>query len=422
MGRKNSVKQLLIKTILILFVVGCSNSLEGNEASQNIEESTSIPTATATVVPLLFPSPTANQETLKSTFRPLIGGGILLQGTCEGMIESANKRNTEESSGFEAFGEIFALGIFLNIVDEGFSDWEAPSDVLDIKEELDGHTDEMKDILSRWLDDEIDSSEVLELGGPICTEIANVIERIGIRGKDMGISAATLEEIGSEIADSFSEMDIEEINPEVTPEITLDTETPNPDNEGEVSASNVTSYEDEGTLHFIGLVENHRNVDIEFVKIHVLLRDEQGVLTESEYSYSDREIIPIGEYSTFDVVFFDDVPAWTTYEISVESEENDFAENYTDFEVISSTGQIGDFYEYEIFGELRNSGESDAEFVTVIAALYDSQDALVGVDYSYSEFDVVSAGGTSPFEIGFFSLAGDEVARYELFVEAEEVD
>lgn len=175
-------------------------------------------------------------------------------------------------------------------------------------------------------------------------------------------------------------------------------------------------------LYFIGQIRNTGNVDLEFVEVHVILRDTNGILVASESSYSELDVIPVGETSPFEVMFFETPQSWQSFETNVEGDEADFLEPYVDFEVISSQGNVPSFGDYYINGEIRNVGLQDAEFVEVIAALYDANDQIIGLAFTYSDFDKVTAGGSSPFEMYFFSKAPGDVTRYEIFVQGNAIE
>jgi hypothetical protein len=171
------------------------------------------------------------------------------------------------------------------------------------------------------------------------------------------------------------------------------------------------------SLWFIGLVKNTGNVDLEFVEINVLLRDGEGTLVASDFTYSELDTIPVGEYSPFTVLFLEEPESWEKYEVVVEGEEAGFLTPYTEFEIISANGKQGSFGDYEIVGEIRNTGSQDAEFVEISAALYDINGKLIGVDFTYTDFDKVVAGGSSPFTIMFLSTADGDPDHFELFIE-----
>lgn len=184
----------------------------------------------------------------------------------------------------------------------------------------------------------------------------------------------------------------------------------------------INTYISGETLYFIGIVRNTGNVDLAFVEVHVTLRDSGDKLIMSESSYSARDVIPVGEASPFNVLFYSETPDYAKYEVTVEGRENTMYQVYKEFEIVSADGQVPSFWDYEIAGEIRNIGSSDAEFVSIIAVLYDAENHIIGLDTTYSDFDVVTAGGTSPFSILFLSKAEGVVDHFEFFIEGRIVD
>jgi hypothetical protein len=68
-----------------------------------------------------------------------------------------------------------------------------------------------------------------------------------------------------------------------------------------------------------------------------------------------------------------------------------------------------------IDGEVANHGSTPAEFVKVIATLYDTEGKVVGEGYSYTTLDKIPPGDTSPFEISTSHIDGYD--HYVLQVE-----
>jgi hypothetical protein len=105
---------------------------------------------------------------------------------------------------------------------------------------------------------------------------------------------------------------------------------------------------------------------MQWVKIVATLYDAEGNVVGTGFTYSELDVIPPGGKSPFTIA-------------------------------IDQYGK-DDGWLY-IRGEVVNTGQSDAEWVKVVATLYDAQGNVVGAEYSYAELDVVPAGGRSPFEI-----------------------
>lgn len=183
---------------------------------------------------------------------------------------------------------------------------------------------------------------------------------------------------------------------------------------------NINWYTDSiNTLHFVGTIQNSGTVDLSLTEIVVNLRDDAGTLVGTASSYSSLDVIKVGETSPFHIIFLESPSNWTNHEVLVQGSENSFIQSYRDFEVIAPQGKAGDFGDYEIVGEIKNIGGQDAQFVKVIAILYDQSGKILGVEFTYTTLDKVVAGGTSPFQILVFSIAEGQIDHFDLIVEGQ---
>jgi hypothetical protein len=199
---------------------------------------------------------------------------------------------------------------------------------------------------------------------------------------------------------------------------------PPPAVEGELQIINVSQYVDSGgTLHFVGEVQNNVGVTVEDVSVDVRLFDDEGeMLTDEEWSIP-MNLIPDGDKSPFEVLFLEPPDEWATFEIEPSGEVADFMLKYTysDLEIVEHASDIPDFGDYQITGQVRNTGDKDAQFVQVTITLYGADGSVVSVDYTFLEGDVLESGDTAPFEILIFGTAGP-ADSYRLQVQGTEAD
>ena len=62
---------------------------------------------------------------------------------------------------------------------------------------------------------------------------------------------------------------------------------------------------------------------------------------------------------------------------------------------------------------------SAAEYVKVIAALYDANGTVIAVDFTYTERDEIESGGRSPFEV--LIIDAPRYTSYKLWVDGRRV-
>lgn len=181
------------------------------------------------------------------------------------------------------------------------------------------------------------------------------------------------------------------------------------------------------SFYAIGLVENTGNVDLVYVKVTATLLDEQGQIMASDYGYADTDLMQVGAVAPFAVLFSEGVPdGWTDYEISIEASEaydSDWYYHYTAFEIISSESVDPEYGDYAIQGEVKNTGQLDAEFVKVTAVLYDANGNITGTDWTYVGQDrsELKSGEAVAFMINVMNII-HPVDHYDLLVEGRRVD
>jgi hypothetical protein len=70
---------------------------------------------------------------------------------------------------------------------------------------------------------------------------------------------------------------------------------------------------------------------------------------------------------------------------------------------------------FHIVGEARNNTNGPMQFVKIVATLYDKDNKVVGTTFTYTDLDVIPAGGKSPFELGTDKWTG--TTQYKVQVE-----
>lgn len=180
-------------------------------------------------------------------------------------------------------------------------------------------------------------------------------------------------------------------------------------------------YGDEFGYFYAGMVENTGSVDLQYVSVHVDLKDAAGNLVASEYGFTSVTILPAGERLPFAVLFQTPPGPWQTADLHVSFEEATTASSYTQFEILSSQAMETLTGSYQISGELRNTGSRNSDFVMVHAALFDSQNHLLGVAFTYADGTTVPAGSTAGFTVYFYVRGEGAPDHYELYIEGDPV-
>lgn len=173
-----------------------------------------------------------------------------------------------------------------------------------------------------------------------------------------------------------------------------------------------------GYFHVVGEVENTGTRNGEYTKISATFYDESGAVYDTAFSYASREIIPAGEKSPYEVSVEDSDAKITDYKISVStSTTSSDPVGYGSLVVQGDTGSTNSLGNYQIVGEVQNNADRQATYVKVISSMYDADDQIVGVDFTYTDPSDIEGGSSAGFKI---TNLRDDVAveSYELWVEA----
>jgi hypothetical protein len=134
-------------------------------------------------------------------------------------------------------------------------------------------------------------------------------------------------------------------------------------------------YQDDSWYTIIGEIKNNSDKAMGSVKIVSTLYNESGQVVGTSFTYSIIDVIPAGWKAPFEM----SISHWegvTHYESVVQGSEGELPRQ--DLTIPShKSSQDGDWL--TIQGEVRNSGTVPAEFVKVVATLYDVEGKVVGI-------------------------------------------
>lgn len=176
-------------------------------------------------------------------------------------------------------------------------------------------------------------------------------------------------------------------------------------------------YEENGVLHIIGMVKNTGDAPIDFVKVTALIRDEEGNLIGSEYTLTEIDTILPGKASPYHILILEGYENWQSYEIIVEAEVTDWSNKYYDFAVVSSAGKPNEHGMYHVSGEVKNLGIESVDFVKIVIVLFDQDNRIIDVGYTYSKHTPVHPDEVSSFNLTWLDVDPLKVASHEIWVE-----
>jgi LysM repeat protein len=171
------------------------------------------------------------------------------------------------------------------------------------------------------------------------------------------------------------------------------------------------------SLWCMGEVVNLSGRPAEEVQVRVSLHDEQGQLLTSGAAFIQLDILAAGGRSPFAILFSAPPTSFAQYQTQVLSgvPHTHLGPRYPDLEVVEDWGGWLDDDNYQVRGQVHNSGEADAERVAIVVTLYDEEDHVVGARTVSIPAEVFLAGAMAPFEVTLTPLG--PVDRYDVQVQ-----
>ncbi len=173
-----------------------------------------------------------------------------------------------------------------------------------------------------------------------------------------------------------------------------------------------------GTVHIIGEVVNNSNKILTFVKLTANLKNQIGEIVANGFTYTCLDNLPPGVKTCFDLMISGKPPAWSSYEfLSV-----GYSENGKELPVatVTSSGVLKTYpwQEYDITGEVFNSGVKRIEFVSIVGSLYGQSGNIIDCDFTYADITHLDPMMRSSFNLSFFGPSSySGVSSYTLQVD-----
>jgi len=174
------------------------------------------------------------------------------------------------------------------------------------------------------------------------------------------------------------------------------------------------SYTDSiGYLHVVGDLRNNSTSWREFVRISGRFYNSNGVLLKTDFTYTWLDkVAPNGGRASFDLLT-KKPSGFHHYALSTSSYTTTSARvrNLTITKGKPYTDSIG--YRHYI-GEVHNGNTFKIEFTMVIVTLFDSAGKIINTDFTYTDPDVIPAGGTKGFDCFMNHYSGAATVRYQV--------
>jgi len=164
-----------------------------------------------------------------------------------------------------------------------------------------------------------------------------------------------------------------------------------------------------GSLWCLGEVENTSGRDLERVQVQVSLYDEEDRMLVAESAFVALGIVPQGGKVPFAVLFANPPVSFAKYQaIALSGDPVTYLGNhYLDLTITEQEGESEGHY-FTVEGWIQNTGQADAETVTVLVTAYDALGRVTGFRQANLE-DALAAGESAPFQVNLLPFGGTAV-------------
>ena len=171
------------------------------------------------------------------------------------------------------------------------------------------------------------------------------------------------------------------------------------------------------SLWCLGEVINLSGQPAEEVQVEVSLHDELGQLLAADRAFTQLDVVAAGGRTPFAILFTAPPTSFAQYQTRVLSgvPHTYLGPRYPDLAVVNDWGGWLDENNYQVRGEVRNTGDSDAEKVAIVITLYDEENHVVGARTVGIPAELFLVGATAPFDVTLTPLG--PVARYDVEIQ-----
>jgi LysM repeat protein len=171
------------------------------------------------------------------------------------------------------------------------------------------------------------------------------------------------------------------------------------------------------SLWCLGEVVNLSGGPAEEVQVEVSLHDEQGRLLASDRAFTQLDVVAAGGRTPFAILFAVPPSSFAQYQTRALSgvPQTYLGPRYPDLAVVDDWGGWLDENNYQVRGEVHNTGDSNAEKVAIVITLYDEQDHVVGARTVGIPAELFLVGAVAPFEVTLTPFGS--VSRYDVEVQ-----
>ena len=176
-----------------------------------------------------------------------------------------------------------------------------------------------------------------------------------------------------------------------------------------------------GSLWCLGEVDNTSGQDIERVQVEASLYGEEDKVLAADSAFVALEIVPQGGKAPFAILFANPPASFAKYQaIALSGDPMTYLGNrYLDLSIAEQQGESEGHY-FAVEGQVQNTGQANAETVTVLVTAYDAHGRVTGFRQADLE-DAPVVGESSPFQVNLLPFGG-AVVTYTVQVQGTRLE
>ncbi len=213
--------------------------------------------------------------------------------------------------------------------------------------------------------------------------------------------------------------------PEPTPEPTVEpipTEAQGPTGPA-LEILNTSSRTDSvDSFHVVGEVLNNSDSYTEFVEVVGAFFNAAGDVVASDSTFTILELVAPGELAPFDLLVIDGATLGITdFQLQVQGDATS-SRPVPGLSIQGETSNVDIIDSFHVVGQVINESSKPYDFVEIIGTFYDANGTVVAADFTFTELDVVPAGGSSPFDLLVIDGGTYGIASYTLSVRGSPIN
>lgn len=162
-------------------------------------------------------------------------------------------------------------------------------------------------------------------------------------------------------------------------------------------------YSGSSYLYIVGEVLNNTQRNVGWVEIYATLRDANGNVVGSDWSFSDISILMPNMKSPF-LILVDVPPSWASYELDIAWERT--SDRSYNLEILNYTSYFDSYNDFHVTGEIRNQYDDNMSYIKAVVTMYDISGKVIGREWNYTNPDDLVPGQTASFHVPVYSWKG----------------